>query len=94
MFAGKARAYPSEAPFRGSTLGWAPALLTNIRPCWKGLPETKTLAFYEKITAVILFVQAPGIIVGYFGLKSLVIGTRSSLFWQSTSAINEKFGKH
>jgi hypothetical protein len=26
MFAGKARAYPSEAPFRCSTLGYAPGL--------------------------------------------------------------------
>jgi hypothetical protein len=26
MFAGKAGAYPSEAPFRCSTLGWVPVL--------------------------------------------------------------------
>jgi hypothetical protein len=26
MFAGKARAYPNEAPFKGYTLGWAPGL--------------------------------------------------------------------
>jgi hypothetical protein len=31
MFAGKARAYPREAPFRCSTLGRLLALSTNIR---------------------------------------------------------------
>jgi hypothetical protein len=34
MFAGKAGVYPSEAP-------------ENIRPGWKGLPGTNTLAYYE-----------------------------------------------
>ena len=59
MFAGKARAYPSEAPFRCSTLD----IPTNIRLGWKGLSGTNTLAYYgnPKIAAVIsLMIQAPG----------------------------------
>jgi hypothetical protein len=43
MFVGKARAYPSEVPFRCPTLGLALALPTNIRLGWKGLPGTNTL---------------------------------------------------
>jgi hypothetical protein len=47
MFAGKARAYPSEAlsgaPFSGRPL----ALPTNIGIGWKGLPMTYILAYYE-----------------------------------------------
>jgi len=54
MFAGKAEAYRSEAPFMCSTLGLAPTLPITIRLGWKGLPETNTLAYYEnpEITAV------------------------------------------
>ncbi len=51
MFAGKAGAYPSEAPF------------INIRLGWKGFLETNTLPYYENllITAVKGYiVQAPG----------------------------------
>jgi hypothetical protein len=47
MFACKARAYPSEAPFRCSTLGCPPALPANFRLGWKGLPGTNTLAYCE-----------------------------------------------
>ncbi len=50
MFAGKAGAYPSEAPFRCSSLGSYPrlwALPTNIRLGWNGLKGTNTLAYYE-----------------------------------------------
>ncbi len=43
MFVGKAP-YPSEAAFRWSTLGKAPA---NIRLVWKGPPRTNTLGYYE-----------------------------------------------
>jgi hypothetical protein len=52
MFAGKARAYPNEAPFR------LLALPTNIRLGWKGLPGTNALGYYEnpKITAVKSFI--------------------------------------
>ena len=60
MFAGKEGAYPSEVPFRCSTLGYAPT--TNIRLGWKGLPGTNSLAYFENplITAVISFmIQAP-----------------------------------
>ncbi len=48
MFAVKAVAYPSEAPFRYL------ASPTNIRLGWKGLPGTNTLAYYKNplITAV------------------------------------------
>ncbi len=42
MFAGKAGAYPSEAPF------WLMVSLANITLGWEGLPGTNTLAFYEK----------------------------------------------
>jgi len=47
MFAGKIGAYPSEAPFRCTTLGYAPALPANIRQDFKGLPGTKAIAYYE-----------------------------------------------
>ncbi len=61
MFEGKARAYPSEAPFRCSTLGLL-ASPTNTRLGWKGFPKTNTLAYYEnpQIAAAKSFtVQAP-----------------------------------
>jgi len=44
MFAGKAGAYMSEAPFRCST-----ASPTNIRLGWNGFPGTNTLAYYENL---------------------------------------------
>jgi hypothetical protein len=47
MFVGKAGAYPSEAPFRYSTLNRLLALPTNISLAWKGLPRTDTLAYYK-----------------------------------------------
>ncbi len=59
MFAVKARAYPSEASFRCSTLD----LLANDKLDWKGLPGTNTLAYYENpyITTVKRFIGlAPG----------------------------------
>jgi hypothetical protein len=46
MFAGKVRACPSEAPF--PLLGRLLALPTNIRQGWESLPETNTLAYYER----------------------------------------------
>ncbi len=39
VFGGKAEAYPSEAPFRCSTVGQAPSLTHKH---WKGLPGTNT----------------------------------------------------
>jgi hypothetical protein len=47
VFEGKAGAYPSETPFRCSTLGWLLALPTNIGLSLKGLPGVNTLAYYE-----------------------------------------------
>jgi hypothetical protein len=44
MFAGKAGAYLSEAPFRRVRLLASPI---NIRLGWKSLPGTNTLAYYE-----------------------------------------------
>ncbi len=75
MFAGKAGAYPSEAPFRYSNLGYA-----NIRLGWKGLPRTNTLAYYENpsIMAVKSFVGlAP--VPAEAGFKPLNLGLCSSL---------------
>jgi hypothetical protein len=49
MFAGKAEAYPSEAPCSCSILGQAPGLAhKHIRLVWKGLPGTNALAYYKK----------------------------------------------
>jgi hypothetical protein len=58
MSAGEAGAYPSEAPFRCSTLGSLLALPTNIRLGWKGLPGTNALAYYKNsgCTAVKSFI--------------------------------------
>jgi len=36
---------------RDDSLRQAPALPTNIRLAWKGLPETNTLAYYENYEA-------------------------------------------
>jgi hypothetical protein len=47
MFAGKARAYPSEAPERCSTLGHAPGLTYKLCLGWKLLPGTSTLAYFD-----------------------------------------------
>ncbi len=43
---GTARAYPSEAPERCSTIGVLP---TNIRLGWKGVPGKNDPAYYKKI---------------------------------------------
>ncbi len=46
-FVVKARSLPfNEAP-KCATLGYAPALLANIRLDWKGLPGTNNLAYHE-----------------------------------------------
>jgi len=42
MFAGKVRAYPSEAPHHIDIY----ALNINVRLRWKGLPETITLVYW------------------------------------------------
>ncbi len=46
MFAGKARAYLSEASFMCFTL-WLLALPANITQVWKSLPGTNTLDYFE-----------------------------------------------
>ncbi len=40
-------AYPWVEHLKGSSIGHAPVLPTNIRPGWKGLPGTNTLAYQE-----------------------------------------------
>jgi hypothetical protein len=40
-------AYPIVEHLKGTTLGLAPFLPTNIRLGWKGFPKTNTLAYYE-----------------------------------------------
>ncbi len=49
MFVGKARAYPSEALSGASLYGRPLALPLNIRPGWKGLLGTNSLAYYENM---------------------------------------------
>jgi len=49
MFAGKAGAYPSEAPFRYSLLGSLLALPTNITLGWKSLLGTNALAYFKNL---------------------------------------------
>jgi len=66
-------AYPSEAPFNYSTVGYSPALPTNIRLGCIGLPRTNTLAYYENplITTVKSFiVQAPE---GFISAESFTV---------------------
>jgi hypothetical protein len=46
MVAGKAGAYPSEAPLFASLYGRLLALPKNIRPDWKNLQDTNNLALY------------------------------------------------
>ncbi len=57
MFAGKAGAYMSEAPFRCSILGLAPGLPTNIRLGWNSLLGTSSLLRTFVITAVKSFIE-------------------------------------
>ncbi len=45
MLAAKARAYPSEAPFSFSALGYTQALLTNIGLGWEGLQGPNALVY-------------------------------------------------
>jgi hypothetical protein len=40
-------AYPIMYHLKGSSIGQVPALQTDIRLGWKGLPWTNTLAYYE-----------------------------------------------
>jgi len=40
-------AYPRVEHLKGSSIGLAPALPTNLRLGWKFLPGTNTLAYYE-----------------------------------------------
>jgi hypothetical protein len=47
MLASRAGACTNEASFRCSYLGWAPALSTNNRLGWRGMPGTNTLAYCE-----------------------------------------------
>ncbi len=71
MFVSKA--IPSMEHRKDASLGYAPALPTNISLGWKGLPGTNTLANYEnpQITALKSFIglapilecQAKGFIV-------------------------------
>ncbi len=50
MFVGEYRSlHLSGAPLKGSSLGQALALHTNIRQGWKGLLGTTTLAYYEHL---------------------------------------------
>jgi hypothetical protein len=63
IFACKAKAYPSEAPFRCSTLGLAPGLTRKNLTRLERLTEDKHSGLLRKsvITAVKSFiVQAPG----------------------------------
>jgi hypothetical protein len=46
MFARKAGAFMSVAPFKSSTLGVG--LQTNVGIGWKGLQGTDTLAYYKQ----------------------------------------------
>ncbi len=39
--------YPRASQLKGSSLEKAPALPTNIRLGWKGLPGTNTLTYYK-----------------------------------------------
>jgi hypothetical protein len=49
MFVIKIGAYGNEAPFRFSTVGYAPVLSLNIRLGWKGQSVTNTLAYYKHL---------------------------------------------
>ena len=49
MLAGKAGAFPSEAPFKYSTLELAPGITCKHLLSYKGLLVTNALAYYEKL---------------------------------------------
>jgi hypothetical protein len=65
MFVGKAMANLRLEHLKGASLGYAPALPTNIRLGWRSLPGTNTLAYYEdpQITDVKGFVGLARVIV-------------------------------
>ncbi len=54
-------AYPRVEHLQGVSLGQAPALPTIIRLGCKGLPETNTLAYYDRKSFITL---GPGVGVG------------------------------
>ncbi len=59
-------AYPRVKHLKAASLGYAPALLANIRLGWRGLPGTNTQAYNENpyITAVkCLIVQTPRVLM-------------------------------
>jgi len=47
MFASKARAYSSGAPFKDFTLRVYYYTTLNIRVGWKSLPGTNTIAYFD-----------------------------------------------
>jgi len=49
MFAGKAKAYPSEAPFRFSTLGYAPGLSHKHKTRLERLARDKRSSLSRKV---------------------------------------------
>jgi hypothetical protein len=65
------RAYSIVEHLKGSSIGQVPALQTDNRPGWKGLPETNILAYYKKselmvIKSFITFALGPNIIKLFF----------------------------
>jgi hypothetical protein len=42
-------AYPIVQHQKGTSIGYVPALQTDIRLDWKGWPWTNTLAYYENL---------------------------------------------
>jgi hypothetical protein len=67
MFAGKARAYPSETAFGAPLYGRLLASPTNIRLSWKGVPRTKAYYVNPEIT------DKKGFITLTLGMKQSLI---------------------
>jgi len=39
---------------KGASLGYAPVLLENIRQCWKSLPGTNAITYYEQWSTMVV----------------------------------------
>jgi hypothetical protein len=68
-------AYPRVEHLKGASLGYAPALPTNIRLGWNGLPGTNTLAYYGKaqLTAVKSFITLTPTEHGHAGIVKYLL---------------------
>ncbi len=80
MFADKDGAYHRVEHLKGTSLGLAPALPTNIRLGWKGMPGTNAPAYYKSPLWGRLLASPTNIRLGWKGLQ----GTNTSAYYEKS----------